>query len=62
MSAALDEMFVRGSDDPRIQQDLFILEDAKAILRGLYSVGFLGVRDSPKDRVLGDARGDQRLH
>jgi hypothetical protein len=52
VSAGLDEMFLQGSDDPRIQQDLFILEDAKAVLRGLYSVGFLGVRDSPKDRFV----------
>jgi hypothetical protein len=52
VSAALDEMFLSGSEDPRVQQDLFILDDAKAVLRGLYSIGFLGVRDSPKDRFV----------
>lgn len=34
-----------GSDDPMVQQDFFILEDAQSVLRGLYSVGFLGVRE-----------------
>jgi len=34
-----------GSADSLVQQDFLILEDAKSVIRGLYSIGFLGVRD-----------------
>lgn len=41
----LERLLSAGSDDPVVQQDFIILEDAGTIVRGLYSVGFLGVRD-----------------
>jgi hypothetical protein len=45
LSASLEEILNAGSRDPRIQQDFFILEDAKSIIRGMYSIGFLGIKD-----------------
>ena len=42
----LESRLSNGSDDPVVQQEMFILEDANAVLRGLYSVGFLGVKHS----------------
>jgi len=41
----IDGVLAQGSDDSRVKQSLFILEDAKTVIRSLYSVGFLGVRD-----------------
>lgn len=41
----IERLLSTGSDDPIVQQDFLILENAQAVLRGLYSVGFLGVRD-----------------
>lgn len=41
----IEEILYKGSDDPYIQQDFFIMEDSKAVLRGLFSIGFLGIRD-----------------
>ena len=41
----IEQLLSTGSDDPIVQQDFLILENAQAVLRGLYSVGFLGVRD-----------------
>jgi len=35
----------KGSDDPKVAQSFFILDEAKTVIRSLYSVGFLGVRD-----------------
>ncbi len=43
--ALIEQVLTNGSDDPIVQQDFFILEDAQSVLRGLYSVGFLGVRE-----------------
>ena len=34
-----------GSEDPKIQQDFLILDDAMNVLRSLYSIGFLGVKN-----------------
>lgn len=34
-----------GSIDPLVQQDFDILENADSVIRGLYSVGFLGLND-----------------
>lgn len=47
ISESIQVLFAQGSEDSRIQQDFFILEDAKAVIRGLYSIGFLAVRDQP---------------
>ena len=41
----IEEILYRGSDDPHVQQDFFIMEDSKSVLRGLFSIGFLGIRD-----------------
>ena len=41
----LEKILSAGSDDSMVQQDFIILEDARTIVRGLYSIGFLGVRD-----------------
>jgi hypothetical protein len=46
LTATIEALLVEGSQNPAIQQDFLILEDAKAVIRGLYSIGFLGVRDS----------------
>ncbi|MGE0467598.1 MAG: ATP-binding protein [Steroidobacteraceae bacterium] len=49
---ASDALLTSGSSDSRIQQDFFILEDATSVIRGLYSVGFLGVRDPTTGRFV----------
>ncbi|HET7307228.1 MAG TPA: ATP-binding protein [Gammaproteobacteria bacterium] len=41
----LQHVLSEGSSDPLIQQDFLILSDANAVIRGLYSVGFLGIRE-----------------
>lgn len=41
----LERLLIAGSEDSVVQQDFIILEDARTIVRGLYSIGFLGVRD-----------------
>lgn len=41
----LDAAMSRGSEDARVQQDFFIINDAIDLLRGLYSVGFVGLED-----------------
>ena len=41
----LEQVLHKGSGDPYVQQEYFILEDSKSVLRGLYSIGFLGIRD-----------------
>lgn len=41
----ITEVLSKGSDNPHVQQDFLILEDSKEVLRGLYSIGFLGIRD-----------------
>lgn len=41
----LEREISAGSEDAQVQQDYFILGDAQTALRGLYSIGFLGVRD-----------------
>ena len=41
----LGEVLERGSDEPIVQQEFDILTNPAEILRGLYSVGFLGVRE-----------------
>lgn len=41
----IQEVLSEGSDDPLIQQDFLIMEDANTVIRGLYSVGFLGIRE-----------------
>lgn len=41
----IHEMLTSGSNDPVVQQDFLILEDANSVIRGLYSVGFLGIRE-----------------
>jgi hypothetical protein len=43
--ALLGKVLAKGSEDPLIAQDFLILGDAQSALRGLYSIGFLGVRD-----------------
>lgn len=35
-----------------VQQDFLILEDAKSVIRSLYSVGFLGVKDTSTGRFI----------
>ena len=42
----LAETLAQGSDQPRQQQEFDILNKPEDVLRGLYSVGFIGVRDS----------------
>lgn len=41
----IERLLSIGSDDPVIQQDFLILSEAQSVLRGLFSVGFLGIRD-----------------
>lgn len=41
----IEEVLIQGSDEPSVQQDFFIMEDSKSVLRGLFSIGFLGIRD-----------------
>ena len=41
----IQSVLTSGSEDPLIQQDMLILGDANAVIRGLYSVGFLGIRE-----------------
>ena len=41
----IDDLLEEGDADPIVRQDYLIMQDAKRILRTLYSVGFLGVRD-----------------
>lgn len=41
----IQAVLASGSEDPLIQQDFLILSDANAVIRGLYSVGFLGIRE-----------------
>lgn len=45
MMELIEGLLSEGSEDSLIQQDFLILEDAKSVIRELYSVGFLGVRD-----------------
>lgn len=52
ITASLEAVLLQGSSDPLVQQDFLILEDAKAVIRSLYSIGFLGVHDSPSARFL----------
>jgi hypothetical protein len=48
----VEALLSAGSQDPVIQQDFLILEDARAVLRMLYSVGFLGVRDATTGKFI----------
>ncbi|MEX0899851.1 MAG: ATP-binding protein [Gammaproteobacteria bacterium] len=41
----IEQLLAAGSSDPLVQQDFLILEDAQCVLRALYSVGFIGIRD-----------------
>lgn len=41
----LEEIFSKGSTNSKVQQDIFILEDAKSAIPALYSVGFLGIQE-----------------
>ncbi len=52
ISESIQNLFSQGSDDSLVQQDFFILEDAKAVIRGLYSIGFLAVRDQSSGRFV----------
>ena len=42
----LEGMLGAGSDRPIVQQEFDIFENAREILRALYSIGFVGVRDA----------------
>jgi len=42
---SIQTVLSKGSKDPLIQQDFFIFQDAQQVLRGLYSVGFLGIKE-----------------
>lgn len=46
IKTAINELLSQGSSDPVIQQEFLILNDVQAVLRALYSVGFIGVRDT----------------
>lgn len=46
VEALLESVLSNGSEDSVVQQEFFILENVQAVLRGLYSVGFLGIRDN----------------
>lgn len=52
VAASIEKLLRKGSDDPLIQQDFLILEDALAVIRGLFSVGFVGVRDPSSGRFV----------
>ena len=43
---AINKLLTTGSRDSVVQQDFLILQDVQAVLRALYSVGFIGVRDT----------------
>ena len=42
----LEELLEAGSDDPVVQQDFHIFDNPQDVLRSLYSIGFIGVRDA----------------
>ena len=44
-SELFDSVLEKGSEDPIVQQNFFILNDSEAVLRSLYSIGFIGIRD-----------------
>lgn len=43
--AHIEEVFQRADTDPEVRQHMAILETPISVLRDLYSVGFIGVRD-----------------
>ena len=45
IKTVINKLLAIGSPDPIIQQDFLILNDVQAVLRALYSVGFIGIRD-----------------
>jgi hypothetical protein len=49
---AVDELYTLGSEDRRFQQDLYIFEDAQSVIRCLYSIGFLGIRDTSSNYIV----------
>lgn len=48
----IENLLSGGSQDSLIQQEFLILEDARAVLRALYSVGFVGVRDATTGKFI----------
>ena len=42
----LSTILLAGSNDSLVRQDFFIMENPRDILKGLYSIGFLGVHDA----------------
>jgi hypothetical protein len=52
ISESICRLFASGADDTLIQQDFFILEDANVVIRALYSIGFLAVRDQSSGRFV----------
>ncbi|MCX7170030.1 MAG: ATP-binding protein [Proteobacteria bacterium] len=49
---AIECLLISGSEDSRVQQEVLILEDAKSVVRALYSVGFVGVRDTTSGKFV----------
>lgn len=52
VAASIEKLLRQGSDDSLVQQDFLILDDALSVIRGLFSVGFVGVRDSVTGRFV----------
>jgi len=52
VAVAIETLLSEGSSDSRVQQDFFILDDPKSVLRALYGIGFLGVRDVSSGRMI----------
>jgi hypothetical protein len=52
LSSSIATLLDAGSDDIKIQQDFFILEEPQSVIRGLYSVGFLAVKDQASGRYI----------
>ncbi|MEQ1867409.1 MAG: hypothetical protein ABL996_22455, partial [Micropepsaceae bacterium] len=52
VTGVIEALIDGGSSDTLVQQDFYILEDAKSVIRGLYSIGFLGIREPSTGRIV----------
>jgi hypothetical protein len=52
ITSEIERLLAKGSEDSLIQQDFLILGEAKSVIRGLYSVGFLGVKEPATGRFV----------
>ena len=58
----IERLLQSGSDDPIVQQDFLIMNDASEIVRLLYSIGFLGINETGAESFIfcHDGRGPDR--